>query len=251
MKAIRTTASVVVLLGAGLSACVTTPPQEDPVLIKLNELERRIVSLERVVQNDSIVNLAASVDSLAQEIATLRGQVEQLDYTVTETEKRQRDLYVDLDARMASLEQGVSRVAVATNDSALPVPGGSDESNYRAAFDMVKDGSYEEAINAFNEFLTTYPESQWANNAQYWLAESHYVLLRYDEALAAFEAVVRDYPRSAKVPDALLKIGYCNYELENWAEARSALARVEAEYSETTAARLAGQRLARMQSEER
>jgi TolA-binding protein len=51
------------------------------------------------------------------------------------------------------------------------------------------------------------------------------------------------------VPDALLKMGYCNYELERWNDARAALARVQADYPETTAARLAEQRLKRMDSE--
>ena len=51
------------------------------------------------------------------------------------------------------------------------------------------------------------------------------------------------------MPDALLKMGFCNYELQRWDQARMALAKVQDEYPETTAARLAGQRLERMKSE--
>ena len=87
------------------------------------------------------------------------------------------------------------------------------------------------------------------SDAQYWLAESHYVTQKFDEALGAFEVVINDHPRSRKVPDALLKMGYCNYELERWEAARNALRRVQGEYPETTAARLAGQRLTRMEEE--
>ena len=58
-----------------------------------------------------------------------------------------------------------------------------------------------------------------------------------------------DYPDSTKVPDALLKMGFCDYELERWDAARVSLTRVQSEYPETTAARLAGQRLERMASE--
>ncbi len=247
----KTVALSLAAIAALLSGCLTTPPAEDPVLIKLGEIERRLVALERVVQNDSIVNIAASVDSLQQDIATLRGQVEQLDYAASEGAKRQRELYGDLDQRMAALEQGASRPPQVANASALPVPGGTDEGNYRAAFELLKEGQYDQASRAFSEFLSTYPDSELADNAQYWLAESQYVSQKYADALGAFEIVVSDYPRSAKVPDALLKIGYCNYELENWAEARAALVRVEAEYSDTTAARLASQRLSRMRSENR
>ena len=57
------------------------------------------------------------------------------------------------------------------------------------------------------------------------------------------------YPRSRKLPDALLKIGYSNYELGRFDAARAALERVRDDYSDSTAARLAEQRLARMDEE--
>ncbi len=237
------------LAAAGLlTACVTTPPQEDPVLLKLAEIDRRLVALERVVQNDSLVNLAASVDGMQQDVNVLRGQVEELAFASDGAAERQRNLYVDLDKRIQSLESGGRAVNVSPSGG-LPVPGGSDEGNYRAAFDLLKDGQYESAATAFEEFLATYPDSSLADNAQYWLAESYYVSQKYDDALAAFEVVVERFPGSAKMPDALLKIGYCNYELSNWARAKSALQRVEREYSDTTAARLASQRLGRLRDE--
>ncbi len=102
---------------------------------------------------------------------------------------------------------------------------------------------------AFRQFLVSYPDSELADNAQYWLAESYYVTQQFEQALSSFETVIDDHPRSRKVPDALLKMGYCNYELERWNDARAALARVQADYPETTAARLAEQRLKRMESE--
>jgi len=67
--------------------------------------------------------------------------------------------------------------------------------------------------------------------------------------LSEFEIVIETFPNSRKVPDALLKMGYCNYELKRWDAARVSLARVQTDYAETTAARLAGQRLQRMGDE--
>jgi TolA-binding protein len=58
------------------------------------------------------------------------------------------------------------------------------------------------------------------------------------------------YPDSAKLPDALLKIGFCNFELQQWDQARAALQRVAREFPDTTAARLATQRLERMTQEQ-
>ncbi len=129
------------------------------------------------------------------------------------------------------------------------MPGGSDRDNYQAAFELLKEQRYEPAALAFQQFLVSFPDSQLADNAQYWLAESYYVTDRFEDALQQFEIVINDYPRSRKVPDALLKVGYCNYELGRWDAARSALQTVQVDYSDTTAARLAEQRIQRMSEE--
>ena len=73
--------------------------------------------------------------------------------------------------------------------------------------------------------------------------------MRSEQALADFERVIREYPTARKVPDALLKMGYCNYELERWDKARAALTKVTEDHADTTAARLADQRLKRMVEE--
>ena len=72
---------------------------------------------------------------------------------------------------------------------------------------------------------------------------------KYKEALPEFETVLTKYPQSRKIPDALLKVGYCNYELKHYDAARKALSKVVQDYKETTAARLAGQRLQAMAAE--
>jgi len=131
------------------------------------------------------------------------------------------------------------------------VPQGDDRANYQAAFDLLKDGKYPEAIGGFKQFLTTFPTSVLADNAQYWLGEAHYVTKQYPDALRDFRTVLEKYPDSRKTPDALLKIGFCNYELKNWPEARSALTQVVQRFGDTTAARLASQRLAKMDGEGR
>ncbi|MGI9238569.1 MAG: tol-pal system protein YbgF [Woeseiaceae bacterium] len=239
-----------------LSGCELLQPVDDPVDPKVEELERRMQAVERVVQNQSLVKLTQQVAALERRNDELQGQMDTQDHSSTTTADRQRQLYADLDARIQALEatlQARSTVNVMEGGSLspgeLPMPGGSDRDNYQAAFELLKEQRYEPAALAFQQFLVTYPDSQLADNAQYWLAESYYVTQKFDEALAAFELVLTNYARSRKVPDALLKIGYCNYELERFPVARQALQRVQAEYGETTAARLAGQRLSRMQEE--
>jgi TolA-binding protein len=67
--------------------------------------------------------------------------------------------------------------------------------------------------------------------------------------LTEFQALLERYPDSGKIPDAMLKIGYCNYELKAWDASRTALSMVVKNNPETTAARLASQRLGLLKSE--
>ena len=232
------------------------PAADDPVLVKLDELDRRLQAIERVVQNQSLVNLTQQVSTIERRNDEVQGRIETLEYQSESTAERQRQLYVDLDARIQELETAVrARNSVGVMEGGtlspgqLPVPGGSDRDNYQAAFELLKEQRYEPAAMAFEQFLVTYPDSELADNAQYWLAESHYVTQQFTKALDEFKVVIDRFPESRKVPDALLKMGYCNYELQRWDDARAALSKVRADYPETTAARLAGQRLERMQSE--
>jgi len=247
---------LMVLLPLGGCELLQPPQGEDPVLAKLTELERRMQALERVVQNQSLVNMTQQVSSLERRNDEVQGRVEELEHYSETTADRQRQLYTDLDARIQELEAAVQASNTrgvmdggTLSPGQLPVPGGSDRDNYQAAFELLKEQRYEPAAMAFQQFLVSYPDSELADNAQYWLAESHYVTQMFSEALAEFEVVITKFPRSRKVPDALLKMGYCNYELKEWAAAREALTRVQAKYSDTTAARLAGQRLTRMDEE--
>lgn len=237
------------------TACTLTPPQEDPVLIKLDEIERRLGALERVIANGSLVDLTMQVDTLQRQSAELQGRTESLEHKAQGTAGRQRDLYLDLDDRIQNLERSVRNPTVSVMDGGslapgqLPVPGGSDRDNYQAAFELLKEQRYEPAAMAFQQFLVSFPDSQLADNAQYWLAESYYGTDQFENALKHFQVVISKFPRSRKIPDALLKIGYSNYELQRWDSARGALARVQADYPDTTAARLAEQRLNRMADE--
>lgn len=236
-----------------LAGCATTPEQ-DPVVQRLAELDGRLLRLERVLANQSLLDLSQRIEASNAEVRTLRGQLEELQHNLTQAQEQQRQMYSDVDRRLTAIEGGASAGASSqarTPASGLPVPEGDDRANYQAAFDLLKEGKYQEAINGFRQFLVTFPTSALADNAQYWLGESHYVTRQYSEALRHFQTVVDKYPDSRKIPDALLKIGYCNYELKNYPAARSALSQVVSRFGDTTAARLAAQRLTKMESEGR
>ncbi|MDE1923810.1 MAG: tol-pal system protein YbgF, partial [Gammaproteobacteria bacterium] len=127
--------------------------------------------------------------------------------------------------------------------------GGGEQADYQAALDLLKNGRYDQAIAAFSRFIAAYPQSEFADNAQYWIGETHNVNRDFTAALKAFQAVVDVYGQSRKLPDAMLKIGYCDDELHRPEEARRVLGEVVAKFPGTSVATLAAERLKKMRSE--
>lgn len=248
-----------VLIGLGLIALVgcegMLSKEDDPMYLKMNELDSRLTRVERLVDNEGLVNLMAQLDAMQKDVQALRNDVETLQHEVGQSNDRQKDLYLDIDQRLQAIETANANLDVFEGGSLspgqLPVPGGTDRANYQAAFELLKQGRYDQAAIALQQFMVAFPGSELSDNAQYWLAETYYVTQKYKQALPAFQEVIDRYPDSRKIPDALLKIGYCNYELKRIDAAEKALQAVAADYPETTAARLASQRLDRISSEQR
>lgn len=232
-------------------------------------------------------DLVIQVQELQDEVRTLRGQLEEQQRELENLRNRQRDQYLDLDQRISELRgggpvspgpaasSGSSAAAAAAapqevpevrppmdtpsdtiaidkpqvDSQAAPVSSEAEKAAYDKAFQALKDLRYADAAEEFQAFLSQYPTSEYADNAQYWLGESYYVTRNYDIALAAFQDLMDKYPDSPKVPDALLKVGYTYYELKQWDNARAALTRVQESYPDTTLARLAESRLRSMRME--
>jgi tol-pal system protein YbgF len=271
-----------ILCGTALAVagCATTPPDQDPVQIKLNDLDARLQRIERVLANQSLLDLANELEVARSDVRSLHNDVDLLSNDLASARKQNRDLYADLDRRVKALELRSSApvvtappgssvgsgsgsgsgggggsgggtlaggAAVAPGDA--PAGDAGDRANYQVAFDLLKDSRYDEAIAAFQQFLRSFPDSSLADNAQYWLGEAYYVQRNFTAALVAFQGVVDKYPQSRKLGDALLKIGYCDYELKQWDLAKQVLSEVVAKYADTPAGNLAKQRLDKLAAE--
>ena len=271
-------AGAALVAAAALAGCASTPPEKDPVQIKLNDLDTRLARIERVVSNQSLLELSNQLETLQSEVRSLRNDVDLLGNNVDAGRKQTHDLYADLNLRMKSLESRGGLPAAAGGAPAAGVPAGpgvtagavpdaagaasaagappppaapeaTDRGAYQSAFALLKDSQYDKAIAAFQQFLAAYPNSELDENAQYWLGEAYYVNKAFPDALAAFQRVVEKYPGSRKLPDALLKIGYCHYEMKQWDAARETLSQVASTYADTPAGRLAQQKLETIASE--
>jgi tol-pal system protein YbgF len=227
---------------ASLAACSSLTPIDDPVYLRINDLEARLIRIERVLENESLVNLATDISTLRTEVQSLRGEIETLNFEQQGQGSRQSDLYVDLDQRLTELETARASLGASTAGPAAPACA-NDQQVYDAAFALVQQQNFPGANTAFQSFLANCPTSELRGNAQYWLAESLYGQLSFQPAIAEFQRVIDSYPESAKVPDSMLKIGYSQFEMRNFDAARETLNRVVREFPGTPVARFAEQKL--------
>ena len=113
-----------------------------------------------------IMEIVRQLDDLQRQVAQMQGSLEDLDYKSQSTQDRQRSLYIDLDDRLQDLERSISALNsmnIVDEDEILlgelPVPGGTDQENYQAAFELLKEQEYELASLAFIRFLSSFPGS--------------------------------------------------------------------------------------------
>lgn len=231
-----------------LAGCATTP-EDDPVLQgKLSDLDGRVARIERVLSNQSLLNMAQRIDSLQDQIREQRGRIDELENMNDALRKQQRALYADLDKRIAQLSAGGAAPGAAGSGAPQGPPPGAEQAAYLQALDSLKSGKYPEAAAQLQQFLTTYPKSDLADNAEYWLGETYYATRDFPKAATAFRTVLDQWPNSSKAPDSLLKLGYTQFEMKQYADAQATLTDVTRRFPNSSAAHLASDRLRQMSS---
>jgi tol-pal system protein YbgF len=219
------------------------------------QLDERIAALETQMKSQGLVELFSQVEQLKADVAKLRGQIEVLVYEQEQQQKRQRDLYVDLDSRLRKLEGGPgtaaaggeapNAAAAAPPPTSTPVPAAmSEQKAYDVALDQFKAGGYAAAIAGFGAFIKAFPKSALAPSAQYWIGNAQYAQRDFRGAIATQRQLIATYPDSLKVPDAMLNIATAQLDLGDAAASRRTLEDLVAKFPKSDAAAKAKQRLA-------
>jgi tol-pal system protein YbgF len=235
-------------------------------------LQQRVERLERIIQGQGLMNLISRVDQLQGEVKRLNGENETLRHELEQMQKRQREMYIDLDERLTKQAQSAPPVQVqtpvdsqtelttpATNESPVtseptnitstdsaPAAVENGEAAYQSALQLLRSGQYDEAIAALQAFPEQYPGSVYLPNAYYWQGEAKYVLREFADAAALFQIVIDQFPTSNKVADALLKRGFSEHEMGETQRATATLNQVIQLYPDSSAAKLAQVRLDRI-----
>lgn len=208
---------------------------------RIDELSQRIDHIETLVQAIQRGQLEAGgqFDQLHQDLAKLRGMLEQVTNDLATLQKRNKDLYSDLDARIRKLEP----TSVTVEGRSVQVDR-DEQAAYDSAMTLFKANDFRTAAGALSAFLARYPQSAYAPPAQYWLGSSYYAIKDYRAAIAAQQALIDRFPDSPRAPDALLNIAASQIELNDKKSARATLNKVVSDFPDSDASKLAKERLA-------
>ena len=137
-----------------------------------------------------------------------------------------------------------SGTAPAAPTAAAPaVPAPAPRELYSQAYADYARGNYDLAMQGFSEYIRNYPDTDFTDNAQYWIGECLYSKKMYTEAIEAWNALIKDYPTSDKIPDGRVKKGMALERLGRKSQALVEYRYVVDRFPNSQAARLARERL--------
>lgn len=205
--------------------------------VRLKEFDAKVESLPR-----NLVLTNEKIEQLRVELAKLRGQVEVLVNDMEQTQKRQKDFYVDLDNRLRKLEGEGQKAAVTATP---PVDAAAEAKEYEVAINALRANRMIDAAFGFRSFIKTYPKSTLLPGAHFWAGMAH--LKARDPATAKdfFTKMFTDWPDDPMAPDAMLGLADAQEALKEVKGARTTLEQLVAKYPNSEAAKSAKPRLAK------
>src|SRR5207247_10392429 len=158
------------------------------------EIDARLEQLESSRQN-RVVDRAQLIEARKQDVAKLRGHIEVLANQTETLERRQKDLYVDLDNRLRKLEQTQSQLQDKLSQGERSAA--AEKQSYELALNQFKLGNYQLSITSFQNFMTNFARSELLPSAQYSISQAYYAIRDYKSAIAA-QKVVKLWPENSK-----------------------------------------------------
>jgi tol-pal system protein YbgF len=117
---------------------------------------------------------------------------------------------------------------------------------YDQAWGDYVGAQYNLAISGFENYIRTFPKSELAGEAQYFIGESYYLQRMFREAVTAYDRGISDYPTNKRLPDMYYKRGMARDNLGQTDLARESWEFVLKNYPNSDAGRLARQSLDRL-----
>lgn len=230
-----------------------------------DDVARKQISDLQKSTSQTLIEQNRLSEQMSREVSELRGQIEVLTNSINDLEKRQKDLYLDIDNRLQAIEAGRGKTTAkpaapvvtdttpkaepkAATAEAKPDAKPADDpaaalKAYESALGLFKAGKYKEAAVAFDKFTKTYPESEQAPAAQFWLGNSYYAVGDCKQVISSQQKLLAKWPKNGRAPDAMANIANCQAELGQKAESQKTLKDLVAKYPDSKAAGAAKQQI--------
>lgn len=223
------------------------------------DTEQRLQAIEAITKGQVLAEMLNQIETLKQEVARLKGELEMAAHNVDATQQRQKDLYADTDTRLrvlegsstatpgsAALEAGAATPVLAS--TAAPSKNTQEYQMLELANGLSKESKHKAAFSAYDKFLKDYPNSALAAEAKYGLGYSQFALKNYKSAIITQQKLIDQHPDSNKVPDAMFNLANSQIQLGLLPAAKKTLRDLIAKFPQSEVTPTAQKRLKALES---
>lgn len=227
---------------------------DDDARKQIQQLEAKVLKLEAQLRSveeqhrqsiSSLLDLQIQLETQATELRKLNGQNEEWAHSLQDVEKRQKDFYVDLDARISQLELNQQKpdTSRAADNKASGTPVGENKV-FEAAYGLYKAENYAGAATAFRDFLRQFPQSVHEANVYYWMGNAYFLTRDYANSLESYQNLSNKFQDHPRLADAMLNMAECQLALKNKTSAKKTLKQITVQFPGSDVAATAKKRLA-------
>ncbi len=204
---------------------------------KLNALFTDLEKLRNQLRGE-VAELRGQVEIISNQLDAAQQKVDKLNNDLANAQRREKDLYADLNQRLSKLEprnQIIDGVEVEVTQT--------EQKQFDEAAALLKKKDFARASQAFMTFLQRFPGSGYAAQAYYLLGSSYFAESDCKNAIPALQTVVNRYPLTQRAPDAMLNLAICQDDLNDKSAARDTMEALIKKYPESSAAKTARSKL--------
>ena len=245
-----------------LVGCMTTEEAAN-LNSQMENLSQRVANIERRLASEQPTeplserkaDLETTMEDLRREIQILRANIEEDRDLIRRLNDQLQTLKLEHETKVGALPRPEQEKTVKAPSAGEPtgpvapvaVKEEDAEGSYQQAYNTFKQGDYANALTLFGKFLAKYSETEYADNAQYWVGECYYRQEDYERAILEYEKLLKRYPKGDKVPSALLKQGFAFLNLGDKVDAKLLFKKVIKEYPHSPQAQIARRKLETLQ----
>lgn len=195
-------------------------------------------SVKKLPRGDISSQAEARMGALEEQMRGLTGKVEETQHGIAQMQQKLDKVIEDIDLRLKTLEEAKAaaqnglvqnytppkdanapvdlaapKKAVGDTQKAAVKPDKEDKKQdgdkvaFKEAKGFLEQARYEKALDAFNDFLKTYKDSDYIPEVHYWSGEVYTIRKQNDKAAIAFLKAYQAKPKGPKAGDSLLRLG--------------------------------------------